>query len=384
MKRHYGLSTVDYALPLFPTQEIGSIAKPNWLVKKLRGVELNENDRSEFRYWFDFAGIADRDEPEVLIDKKELTAEEKSKLKEWSSFLVIKCFEKVGLDIVYDGEQQRIEMYEEPVTCIEGFRFYGEVRSFDNKYYKKAACVDKPRLKEFYHRAEFTGLKTKTARPLKVPITGAYTIMNWSFNEFYRRKWQEKGTNIKSAVRKANDEFALDLAKEIIRPTIEALVAAGAAMVQIDEPAATTRPDEVGIFVKSFNESTRGINCRFNLHICFSDYSLLYPAILELENCVQYTFEFANQRGYPFLELMKQNQDTREVGLGVLDVHTDEIETAEVVRDRILHAAEVIPPERIFVNPDCGLRTRSWRVAFAKLNTMVKGVELARQEIKQR
>jgi 5-methyltetrahydropteroyltriglutamate--homocysteine methyltransferase len=373
---------VDYGLPLFPTQEIGSIAKPNWLVKRLRGVDLNDDDRAEFHYWLNFAGITERDELESLVSKKEPTPAGKTKLKEWSSLLVLKCFEKVGLDIVYDGEQQRSEMYQEPVSFIDGFKFYGEVRSFDNKYYKKAACVDKPKLKDFYHQREFTGLKTKTARPLKIPITGAYTIVNWSFNEFYLRKWREQEKNIKSAAWKANEEFALDLAQEIIRPNIEALVRAGALMIQVDEPAATTRPGEVGIFVQSFNESCRGIDCRFNLHICFSDYSLLYPALLDMENCCQYTFEFANKgANLVFLELMNKNHDSREVGLGVLDVHTDEIETPELVRDRILQASRIIPAERIFVNPDCGLRTRSWRVAFAKLENMVKGVELARQAI---
>ena len=124
---------------LFPTQEIGSIGKPNWLVKKLRGKELTSSDWTELGYWLSFAGIKEYEELKELLNKKELTEDDRTRLPQWSSILVLKCFEKIGLDIIYDGEQQRTEMYQEPVTYIQGFKFLGEVRSFDNKYYRKAA-----------------------------------------------------------------------------------------------------------------------------------------------------------------------------------------------------------------------------------------------------
>jgi 5-methyltetrahydropteroyltriglutamate--homocysteine methyltransferase len=376
---------------MFLTQEIGSIAKPNWLVKKLRERELTDNDWNELRYWLDFSGIKDYEELEGLLSKSELTEDNRKKLTQWSSILVLRCFEKIGLDIIYDGEQQRTEMYQEPATYIEGFEFLGEVRSFDNKYYRKAACIKKPKLKKEYHLEEFNFIKNQTDKSLKVPITGAYTLMNWSFNEYYLKKWRKAEKNLVRARYQANQELAIDLAKKVIRPNVAALVKAGARMIQIDEPAATTKPDEIDIFVKSFNESTKGFaslgsadsssspDIRFNLHICFSDYSLLYPAILGLKNCCQFTFEFANQGAtYDFLKLMKKNKDKREVGLGVIDVHTDEIETPEVISQRIKAAAKIIEPEKIYVNPDCGLRTRSWRIAFAKLSNMVKAVETLR------
>ncbi len=376
----------DYPSPyqdiLFPTQEIGSIAKPNWLVKKLRGKELSANDWQELSYWFSFARIKDYEELKELLSKKELSKDERIKLTQWSSILVLKCFEKIGLDIIYDGEQQRIEMYQEPISYIQGFEFLGEVRSFDNKYYRKAACLKPSKLKKQYHLAEFDFIQSQAEKPLKVPITGAYTLMNWSFNEFYLKKWRKVKNDSNQARYAANQELAIDLARNIIRPNIAGLVKAGARMIQIDEPAATTKPDEIEIFVQSFNESVIGFSdIRFNLHICFSDYSLLYPAILKLNNCCQYTFEFANQgASYDFLKLMKKYKDSREVGLGVLDVHTDKVETPEIILQRIKDAAKIIEPEKICVNPDCGLRTRSWRIAFAKLENMVKAVDELRNE----
>lgn len=366
---------------LFPTQEIGSIARPNWLIRKLRGIELREEDREELNHWMSFSSFDEKEVLYKLIEKKKMREEDKEKLKDMSSLLVIRCFEQIGLNIIYDGEQHRTEMYQEPISFIEGFKFYGEVRSFDNKYYKKAACIGEPKLKEFYHIKEFEYVKSKTDKLLKVPMTGAYTLTNWSFNEYYLKKWRAKERNRKVAIHKANRELALKLAKNVIRPNIEALVRAGAKHIQIDEPAATTDPEEIDIFVESFNESTKGIECKFNLHICFSDYSLLYPEILRLRNCSQYTFEFAQGDKYNFLELMQKYSDNKEIGLGVIDVHTDRIEPPELIKDRILRAAKVIEPDKIYVNPDCGLRTRSWRVAFAKLTNMVRGVELARKAI---
>ncbi len=364
---------------LFPTQEIGSIARPNWLIKKLRGIKLREEDREELNYWIAFSSFEQRELLLDLIEKEKV--EDREQLKDLSSLLVIRCFEKVGLDIIYDGEQHRTEMYQEPISYIKGFKFYGEVRSFDNKYYKKAACVGEPALKRPYHLEEFEYIKGKTHKCLKVPITGPYTLTNWSFNEYYLKRWKKVERNRKDAIHKANRELALKLAKDIIRPNIEALKKAGATHIQIDEPAATTDPEEIDIFVESFNEATKGIDCKFNLHICFSDYSLLYPEILNLRNCSQYTFEFAQGEKYDFLELMRKYSDDKEIGLGVIDVHTDRIEPPELVRDRILKAIKIIEPERIYVNPDCGLRTRSWRVAFRKLENMVRGAELARKLI---
>lgn len=366
---------------LFLTQEIGSIARPNWLIKKLRRIGLGEEDREELNYWIDFSSFEEEGLLWDLIGKERIEEEDREKLKDLSSLLIIRCFEKIGLDIIYDGEQHRTEMYQEPISYIEGFKFYGEVRSFDDKYYKKAACVRKPEFKKSCHLKEFEYVKSKTHKPLKVPMTGAYTLTNWSFNEYYLKKWKAIEKNRKIASHKANRELALGLAKDIIRPNIEALTRAGAKYIQIDEPAATTDPEEIDIFVESFNESTKGIDCKFNLHICFSDYALLYPEILKLRNCSQYTFEFAQSDHYEFLELVREYSDDKEIGLGVIDVHTDRIETPELVKERILEASKILRPELIYVNPDCGLRTRTWKIAFAKLKNMVKGAELARRAI---
>ena len=369
-------------LPMFPTQEIGSMGKPNWLVKKIRGRPIAPEDYAELEKWEKLAGLDDAKKARAreLLGKAELDGKEKEELHDYAGILLLRMFDAAGLDIVYDGEQHRSEMYQEPVELTDGFRFYGNVRSFDNKYYKKAACCEEPKIKKEFHVDEYKFVRRNTERQVKVPITGAYTLADWSFNEYYLKKWRAQEKDVRKANHGAQMEFAVEIARKMIRPNIKALLDAGAEVVQIDEPAVTTHPDEIDVFVQSFNESVKGLQGKFTLHICFSDYTTLYPQILELENCAQYTFEFANQEGYSFLELMKEHKDEAEVGLGVLDVHVDKMESAEFVRDKVLAAAKILGPEKVYVNPDCGLRTRSWQVSYDKLSNMVKGTEMARKE----
>jgi 5-methyltetrahydropteroyltriglutamate--homocysteine methyltransferase len=185
----------------------------------------------------------------------------------------------------------------------------------------------------------------------------------------------------------------VDVARDVVRPNVLGLVEAGADWVQIDEPAATTRPEEVPLVVETFNATREGINARASMHICFSDYTSLFPHIEQLDNCYELQLEFSNRDslelgtkpedrpGYDVLPLFRESAWDGKIGLGVIDIHTDFIEPPELVRDRILHASEVLGPERIEVNTDCGLRTRTWEVSFEKLRNMVEGARLAEREL---
>ncbi|HEC72202.1 MAG TPA: hypothetical protein ENI36_01195 [Thermoplasmatales archaeon] len=359
---------------LFPTQEIGSLAKPSWLIKGLRGLPLSEEDIKELDLWAKKLGIQGYEEIKQLLIKKSIT---EKKLRDFAAFFNIKFFEKTGLDFVYDGEARRIEMYEYPVRHIKGIKILDWVRSFDNKYYRKGACIDKPKLENFYHVEEFEFVKNNTNRGVKVPITGPYTLADWSFNEYYESRLVDRIKDFRERKKVAKQDFVFDLAKEIVRPNIIALVEAGAEWIQIDEPAATTHPDEISLFIDAFNETVEGINCKFSVHICYSDYSLLYPELLELK-VDHLAFEYANRKNYEDLKLFKEYGDKREIGLGVLDVHSDEVETPELVKERLIYAYNLLEENEIYANPDCGLRTRSLEVSFKKLSNLVKGAQLAR------
>jgi 5-methyltetrahydropteroyltriglutamate--homocysteine methyltransferase len=372
--------------PRFVTREIGSLAKPPWRVKTFAGRRLEESDIAEAERWGERLQV---DGHEELVEGLRAGSLNLSQVDDWAARYAIRLLEQTGLDVVYDGEQRRTEMYDHVAAHARGFEPRGIVRSFDNKYYAKAAVVEAPSVEGPQDVEEFEFVRAHTDREVKVPLTGAYTMMDWSYDEHYSRD----GALGASAERRydARRRFVEDIAERVIRPNVEGLVAAGAEWIQIDEPAAATKPDEVPLVVLGFNAALRGIEAdKKSMHICFSDYSVLWPHVLELDDCLELQLEFANRDsrelgtndedrpGYAdTLKLFKEHQYP-DVGLGLLDIHSDFVEPAELVRDRILYAVRVLAdPARIHVNPDCGLRTRRWDVVYEKLVNMVAGTRQA-------
>jgi 5-methyltetrahydropteroyltriglutamate--homocysteine methyltransferase len=337
------------------------------------------------RKWSDLTGFEGESEVRAILSEPKRVKTEQQ-IRDFASLFGIRFLESTGLDYVYDGEANRIEMYEHPIRNSDGFEFLGHVRSFDDRYYRKAACVRKVGFRKAYHLDEFVYAASHAKRKLKVPVTGPYTLAEWSFNEYYQQRVASQYSDLRKLKFDAKRDFVLELAREIVRPNLKSLVEAGAAWIQIDEPALTTKPEEVGFFVEAYNDCTAGIDCRFSVHVCYSDYRALYPPIMELKNCSQLALEFANHddgtgKAYSELAILNEYGDRREIGLGVSDVHSDNIEDPKLVRDRILGAVKVLgDPARVYANPDCGLRTRTWDVAYAKLHSIVKGSELAREE----
>lgn len=378
------------------SHEVGSLDKPSWRVKALAGQPLTDDDLEVARSWGERVTVPDYPALLDLLRHAPLDRDGKEAVRRWSSLYAVRMLESAGVEVVYDGEQQRSEMYDWTVKHSVGFETRGSVRAFDNKYYTKAAVVGPVSLRAPFHNDEFSYIRSVARAELKVPATGAYTIADWSFDEHYLRDGDLfRAASERRAVRKqVRRQFILDVARKIIRPNIQALVALGARWIQLDEPGASTEPDELALFVESFNATVEGLDATFSTHLCFSDYELFFPAIEAMPACQQFAVGFANYDSHelgtsewarPGYRVIKKFRDLGYkpiLGLGVLDIHTDFIESPELVRDRILYAVDVFgDPNRIHVTPDCGLRTRSWDVAYAKLRNMVAGVELARTEL---
>ncbi len=407
---------------VFPTQEIGSIAKPSWRVKGVSNEsKIVASDIEEAAKWGKILSVPHYEELIALLKSRmkstrKVTRSERNTIRNFSVDYVLALFEKTGLDRVYSGEQWRVEMYEHLVRNIQGFKLLGSVHSFDFKYFTKGAVVSPPKFVGPIHLEEFEYVKTHTTRQVKLPITGPYTVVDWSFNEYYENKARRKRASqdridLRKTYFEARREFILDLVKKVLRPEIENLIKNGVKWIQIDEPAITTRPDneEMDLFVDATNELTHGFsNCVFSLHNCYSDYKLLARYSTKLKNISQLALEFANRDstdlgtevdarpGYADLKHFEDEGFTGGFGLGVTHVHDfngvpgngaklegrNVIETPELVRDRILCACNLLKdPNRISVNPDCGLRTRSWDITYKKLEVMRDGTQLAREKI---
>jgi 5-methyltetrahydropteroyltriglutamate--homocysteine methyltransferase len=350
--------------------------------------------------------------------KRKPTKNEKEEIRDFSVEYVLALFDNVGLDRVYSGEQWRVEMYEHLVRNIHGFKLLGSVHSFDYKYFTKGAVVDAPKYSQPIHADEFEFVKKHTDKEIKIPITGPYTVVDWSFNEYYETKARaskKERIDLRQTYFEARRSFMLDLVKNALRPEIEKLIGMGAKWIQIDEPAITTRPDdeEMELFVEAINELTRSFssNCTFSVHNCFSDYKLLARYAPHLKDIKQLALEFANRDssdlgmdarsrpGYADIQNFEDQGYNGGFGLGVVHVHDytgkpgsgasiegrNIIETPELVRDRILFATHLLKGDesRISVNPDCGLRTRNWDITQRKLLLVTEGAMLARKGRKE-
>lgn len=171
------------------TQEVGSLAKPDYRVAAVAGRELTKEHVKQASYWSNTLGLDPIEAEDIVCQARNeqrnngsVTVENISNIRKLAAEQAIKLQEKAGLDIIYDGEQDRSEMYQHAVTRTNGFENRGLVRAFDNRTYKKSAVVNTPSITEPWHTEEITRLKELTTKQIKVPITGAYTIADWSYN----------------------------------------------------------------------------------------------------------------------------------------------------------------------------------------------------------
>jgi 5-methyltetrahydropteroyltriglutamate--homocysteine methyltransferase len=291
----------------------------------------------------------------------ELSAEELLRMEREETARLIRMQEEVGLDILVDGELYRGDMTTYFAERMDGFAISSPVRSYGNRYYRKPIAVGAirrpgPITVEWWKYAQ-----SLTSKPVKGMLTGPYTMMDWSFNEHYPSR----------------EAMAMALA-EAVREEALALQAAGATYIQIDEPAVSVRPEELPLAVRALGRATAGLTAKTITHICYGDFDVIYPALLDLP-VDMIDLEMANSR-YDLLERFRRHPFTKEIGLGVLDVHDHRIETKEEVKEGLRRALDVLPPERIYVDPDCGLKTRTPDEARRKLEVMVAAVREVRAE----
>ena len=176
----------------------------------------------------------------------------------------------------------------------------------------------------------------------------------------------------------------------VLNREVKALALAGASVLQVDEPFLAGYPDQVELAVRAINQVFEGVTGPVKaVHVCYGNrysrpvwegnYDFLFPAILEA-NVDELVLEFA-RKGYDDLELFRRYSTPFLLGLGVVDVKSLTLESADLVASRIKRALQVLPPDRLMVNPDCGLRHVPPEVARAKLHAMSQGTAQVRQDI---
>ena len=317
------LEQLGIELPLFPTTSVGSFPKPDFLMKA-RG---------------DFA--------KKLISRADLERVERQATEFW-----IRQQEKLGVDVLVDGEMYRGDMVAYFAENLEGFEIGGLVRSYGNRYYHKPIINREVRWKRPITVDWWKYAQSLTRKPVKGMLTGAYTVMDWSFIEFYPDR----------------RAATLALAREI-RKEVEALIQAGAKIIQIDEPAVSVRPEELPVAIEAMHVTTDGLPAYFITHICYGAFEHIYPEMLKLP-VDNFDLEMSNS-GLDMLALFKKQPYTKDISFGVVDVHSHLVEAESLVEQRLRQALETLPKEAIWVDPDCGLKTRTVDEAIAKMQALV-------------
>ncbi|MFB6309866.1 MAG: methionine synthase [Salinirussus sp.] len=309
------------------TTVVGSYPKPTWLH---RARELSEDADADF-------------DDDDFVEAKDDAAR-----------LITGEHERAGLDVVVDGEMRRNEMVEYFAHRIDGYEFNGPVKVWGHNYFDKPSVVSEVSYGEEWLVSEYEFTSSVATRPVKVPITGPYTLARWSFNEVYE----------------SDAALAYDLA-DLVNEEITALVEAGARYIQIDEPALATTPDDHAIVGECHERIVADIpdDVRVGLHVCYGDYSRIYPEILEYP-VEEFDVELCNG-DYEQLDVFKDPPFTKDLAMGVVDAHVGEVESVAEIKENITKALEVVPPDRLTVSPDCGLKLLPRDVAYGKMENMV-------------
>lgn len=341
---------------LLPTSLVGSYAQPDWLI-----------DRKK---------LADRFPPRVRVRELWRVAPEFiEEAQDDATTIAIRDQERAGLDIITDGEQRRESYSNRFATALEGVDIDNPGTALDRSGHPNPVprIVGKIRRKQAVQVRDVQFLRANTDRTIKITVPGPFTMSQQAQNDFY----------------KDDQEMVLDYAAAV-NAEIKDLFAAGADIVQIDEPYMQARPEKARKYgLRGLEAALEGVKGTTAIHICFG-----YAAIIHVR-----------PSGYSFLpelaaspvqqvsiETAQSNLDCsileklpgKTIILGTLDLSDIAIETPETVAVRIRRALPYVPAERIVVAPDCGLKYLPRNVAFGKMRAMVEGAELVRQELSGR
>ena len=336
---------VDLGLPILPTTTIGSFPQT-------KEVRQNRSKAAKGQ-----------------ISEAEYEAFVKEEIKR-----TVRFQEEAGLDVLVHGEAERNDMVQYFGEQLDGFAFtqQGWVQSYGSRY------VRPPVIFGDVHRPQPMTVKwasyaqSVTDRHMKGMLTGPITILQWSF------------------VR--DDQPRADTCRQIalaIRDEVQDLEAAGIRIIQIDEPALREglplRVAERAAYLKwavdSFHLSADVVENRTQIHthMCYSEFNEIMDSIAAMDADV-ISIE-ASRSKMELLDAFVNFQYPNEIGPGVYDIHSPRVPSQEEMEDLLRKALEVIPADRLWVNPDCGLKTRGWAEVEPALKAMVAAAKTLRAEL---
>jgi 5-methyltetrahydropteroyltriglutamate--homocysteine methyltransferase len=334
-------------LPLFPTTTIGSFPQTT----EIRKV------RADYK-----AGRISIEEYENFINKEIRKA--------------IEIQEKIGLDVLVHGEFERTDMVEFFAEKLQGFAITknGWVQSYGSRFVRPPIIYGDVWRKKPLILKETLYAQTLTKKPVKGILTGPITLLQWS----YPRKDISK------------EEIAYQIALALNEEVME-LEKAGIKIIQIDEPAfregMPLKKAKVNQYfdwaIKSFRIVTHSVKpeTQIHTHMCYSDFNDIIEKIYELDADV-ISIEASRSRG-EILKAFENFRYDRGIGIGVYDIHSPRVPKLEEIIEIVERSIKLIDISLLWINPDCGLKTRGWQETIASLNNMVKVAFLLRESFRE-
>ncbi|WP_298081003.1 5-methyltetrahydropteroyltriglutamate--homocysteine S-methyltransferase [uncultured Cardiobacterium sp.] len=334
--------------PLFPTTTIGSFPQT---------AEIRKS-RSDYK--------------KGAITEAQYIADMQADIRE-----CVKIQEELDIDVLVHGEAERNDMVEYFGEQLEGYAFtrFGWVQSYGSRCVKPPILFGDIRRPHAMTLEWATWAQSLTPRPVKGMLTGPVTLLNWSFV----RDDQPRPLTCQ--------QLALAIREEVLD-----LEKAGIGVIQIDEPALREGlplrrqqwPAYLDWAIACFRLAANGVRdeTQIHTHMCYSEFNDIISAIAQMDADV-ITIE-ASRSDMELLDAFVDFHYPNDIGPGVYDIHSPNLPTQEQIVQRLRQAARRIPPERLWVNPDCGLKTRQWPEVIGALTRMVAAARQLRQETAQK
>ncbi|MBL4720426.1 MAG: 5-methyltetrahydropteroyltriglutamate--homocysteine methyltransferase [Alphaproteobacteria bacterium] len=338
---------------LLPTSLVGSYAQPDWLI--------------------DRAKLAGRFPPRTRARELWRVAPEwLAQAQDDATLIAIREQEEAGLDIITDGEIRRESYSNRFATALAGVDIDNPGTALDRSGDPTPVprIVSKVFRKHPVEIEDVKFLRAHTDRQIKMTVPGPFTMSQQSQNDFYE----------------SEAEMAMDYAAAV-NEEIKDLFAAGADMVQIDEPYMQARPEKAREFgLAALNRALDGVEGETIVHICFGYAAIIherpegYSFLPELAGCTAHAISLETAQSDLDCAVL-ETLPNKKILLGVLDLSTPEVETPEEIARRIRRALPHCPAERIIVAPDCGLKYLPRDSAFGKIKAMAAGAAIVRESL---
>jgi 5-methyltetrahydropteroyltriglutamate--homocysteine methyltransferase len=336
---------------LFPTTIVGSFPQPDWLI-----------DREK---------LAGRFPPRVRARELwRIPPQYLNQAQEDATLVAIRSQEEAGLDIVSDGEIRRESYSNRFATALDGVDLDNPGTALDRSGHPNPVprIVGKIRRRHAVEVEDLNFLRAHTDRKIKITVPGPFTMLQQAQNDFYA----------------SEEEAAMDYA-DAVNAEIKDLFAAGADVVQIDEPYMQARPEKARQYgLAALNRALQGVQGTTAVHICFGYAAIIhqrpsgYSFLPELAQCScrQVSIETAQSK----LDCsVLQSLRGKQVMVGCIDLEDPQVETAQTVVQRIERALPYIEPQDVILAPDCGMKYLPRERAVGKLRAMVEAASILRE-----